>query len=61
MSEQPLNETAASTNLDQTLKNDTTCEESPAKKETPEQIREKCKERMDAFRRDVKKEMPLSD
>lgn len=30
-------------------------------KETAEQIRERCKERMDAVKRDVKKEMPLSD
>jgi hypothetical protein len=30
-------------------------------KETPEQIREKCKERIDAAKRDAKKEMPLSD
>lgn len=30
-------------------------------KETPEQIREKCKERMDQYKREVKREMPLSD
>lgn len=30
-------------------------------KETAEQIREKCKERMDNYRKDTKKEMPLSD
>ena len=30
-------------------------------KESAEQIKERCKERMDNYKRDVKREMPLSD
>jgi len=30
-------------------------------KESSEQVKERCKERMDNYRRDVKKDMPLSD
>lgn len=64
-----LNETSASTCImDQSTKvaadtNTTNLEVETinSAKETPEQIREKCKERMDAAKRDAKKEMPLSD
>lgn len=30
-------------------------------KETPDQVKERCKDRMDLYKRDAKKTMPLSD
>jgi hypothetical protein len=63
-----LNETSATTNLaDVTtldLEASTTSTALPmvsTPKETSEQIRERCKDRIDGYRRDVKREMPLSD
>jgi hypothetical protein len=53
-----LNDTVVSSNIESSQRQ---ADESTVVKETPEQVKERCKERIDNYKRDTKKAIPLSD